>query len=102
MTDKVPKYPEDFGSGVEEGYHIGKKEKILICAFIGVAILSIYYYNQIQNEVKTTDWSLDPNYQYTCVELQKLSKLADINGQYFDLDKFRENIIHKQKNLGCI
>src|SRR5690348_4880124 len=104
MTDKAPKYPEDFGDGVEYEYHMGKTEKILLCAIAGAAILGLYYYIQIQNEMKTTDWTLDPNVDWTCSKLIMYEKAANASqsesGIKFPLE-FYKNVHDKQVELNC-
>ena len=49
----------------------------MICAMIGLLGLAAYYWFQIQNDMKTVDWTLDPNTVWTCHSLQSYQKMVE-------------------------
>ena len=104
MTDKAPKYPEDFGDNVEEHYSFGKKEKIMIIAMVGLLVLAMYYWVELGNDVKKIDWKLDPNTVWTCHSLQSYQKMVETVTSSSNIPfprQLEKEINDKKVELGC-
>ena len=102
MTDKAPKYPEDFGDGIEIDYGYSKTQKILMIAMLGCGILVLYYFIQINTELKPTDWTFDNSQQWDCKKLASLEKFATSDQvKSFDMSKMLKGIHDKQQELQC-
>jgi len=98
------RYPHGSGSGDEDDYSLGKKEKIIMCCMVGFCILALYQLFQIQNEIKITDWTLDPNTHWTCTKLNSYEKMVTntLSAVGEDFPKqLEQQIAEKRGELNC-
>ncbi len=97
----APKYPDDFGPPYEEDYSISKKQKIMMIAMIGFACLAVYYLYEGNQELKTDNFSFDPNKVYDCKTLSKIENSTMAISGFGNTTRLLDSIHQEQNRMSC-